>query len=108
MYEWYATNLDAPALREASLDQILHAWAAEEGQGEDENRQEVVRRIRAWVAAGDVGAWLDLSFLSLTCLPAALPAGLLWLDTGCNRLTSLPATLPAGLQRLNAGGNELT
>ncbi|WP_312891238.1 NEL-type E3 ubiquitin ligase domain-containing protein [Mesorhizobium silamurunense] len=101
------TNLDTAAVPEASLDQILDAWAAEAGQGDNEQRQEAVTRTRAWVEAGDVDALLDLSPLFLTSLPA-LPAELQVLNVNNNDLTSLPASLPAGLRRLDANHNQLT
>ncbi|WP_312891240.1 YopT-type cysteine protease domain-containing protein [Mesorhizobium silamurunense] len=94
-------NLHAPASHEASLDQILDAWAAEAGQGDNEQRQEAVTRTRAWVEAGDVDALLDLSPAFLTSLPA-LPAGLPTLDVSNNRLELHPRD-SFGQQRLSSG-----
>ncbi|WP_342723965.1 NEL-type E3 ubiquitin ligase domain-containing protein [Bradyrhizobium sp. B097] len=105
------TNAAGPAARERSLDQLLEGWAAEEGQGEHEDRQEAVRRTRALRDAAanvDVPPWLELSSLSLTSLSAAFPAGLLRLTVDDNQLTSLPAPLPADLRRLSAISNRLT
>lgn len=98
----------ATVLRATSLGQILDEWAAEVGQGGDEGRQEAVRRISAWVDAGDLDAALNLSCLRLRTLPAALPAGLRHLNADCNELTNLPAELPVELQTLNAKYNQLT
>ncbi|WP_371929967.1 NEL-type E3 ubiquitin ligase domain-containing protein [Bradyrhizobium sp. CCGUVB1N3] len=102
------TNREARASRETAQDQVLEGWAADDGQGEQENRQEAVRRTRAWLDAAAAHAPLDLSFLSLTALPAAFPAGLLRLDVQDNQLTTLPDNLPATLLELNASFNRLT
>ncbi|PPQ13800.1 hypothetical protein CV770_40565 [Bradyrhizobium sp. AC87j1] len=102
------TNHEDPVLRESRLDQILDSWAEEEGQSQDEDREEAVRRIKAWSEAGDVYAGLDLLNLSLTTLPAALPAGLQSLNVSDNQLVHLPDTLPSGLRALRASGNRLT
>ncbi|MDE5458499.1 MULTISPECIES: NEL-type E3 ubiquitin ligase domain-containing protein [Bradyrhizobium] len=91
----------------SSQDQVLVGRAAEEGQGEDEDRQEAVSRTRAWRDAGDVDEPLDLSSLSLTALSAPLPPELRRLNVDNNQLTSLP-DLPADLQRLYASNNRLT
>ncbi|MGY8685939.1 NEL-type E3 ubiquitin ligase domain-containing protein [Bradyrhizobium sp. UFLA05-153] len=109
--------------------QLLEGWAAESGQGEQEDRREAVSRTRAWLEAGEVDVPLNLVSLSLTALPVDLPPGLQglgtsnnrlstlpidlpadlrWLDASNNGLTSLPDTLPAGLQNFNASGNRLT
>ncbi|WP_246174169.1 hypothetical protein [Bradyrhizobium paxllaeri] len=102
------TEAEASAADPASSqDQVLTGRAAEEGQGEDENRQEAVSRTRAWREAGDVDQPLDLSSLSLTALSAPLPPELRRLNVDNNQLTSLP-DLPADLQRLRASNNRLT
>ncbi|MCP3471458.1 E3 ubiquitin--protein ligase [Bradyrhizobium sp. CCGUVB1N3] len=101
------TNREARASRETAQDQVLEGWAADDGQGEQENRQEAVRRTRAWLDAAAAHAPLDLSFLSLTALPAAFPAGLLRLEVQDNQLTSLPNVLPTGLHVLYAMRNQL-
>lgn len=99
---------EAPAPGESSQDQILEAWAAEAVQGDHENRQEAVRRTKAWQeAAPHEPPWPDLSLLSLTTLPAALPAGLQHLNIDGNQLTSVPDILPSGLQTLHARNNWL-
>ncbi|WP_246787958.1 NEL-type E3 ubiquitin ligase domain-containing protein [Bradyrhizobium sp. CCBAU 53421] len=93
------------------MDQLLEGWAAEEGQGEHEDRQEAVGRTRALrdaAANEDVAQWLELSSLSLTSLSAALPPRLQRLTVNDNQLTSLPAALPAELLRLSAISNRLT
>ncbi|AUX78835.1 hypothetical protein NXT3_PB00174 (plasmid) [Sinorhizobium fredii] len=97
-----------PHLRTTSLDFSLDDWAAEKGQGENEDRQEAVKRISAWMVAGDLSAVLDLSFLRLSTLPAELPAGLQRLNVDCNHLAHLPGELPGELQALNARYNRLT
>lgn len=123
------TNVEGPVLQQSQLDEILNSWAGEEEQTEDEDRQEAVRRIKAWGEAGDVYARLELPYLCLTTLPPAfppdlrtldvsenelmhlpdnLPAELRTLDARGNRMTSLPETLPAALQLLAIGSNELT
>ncbi|WP_445219711.1 NEL-type E3 ubiquitin ligase domain-containing protein [Bradyrhizobium sp. Pa8] len=123
------TNVEDAVLWRSQLDQILNSWAGEEEQIEGEDRQEAVRRIKAWGEAGDVYARLELQYLRLTTLPAAfppdlrslnvsdnelmhlpdaLPDELRTLEVGNNRLTSLPDTLPAALQSLTIGGNQLT
>ncbi|APG87038.1 E3 ubiquitin-protein ligase (plasmid) [Sinorhizobium americanum CCGM7] len=98
----------APHVRATSLDYNLDAWAAQKGQGENEDRHEAVKRISAWVVAGDLSAVLDLSFLRLSTLPAELPAGLHRLNVDCNHLAHLPGELPAELQALNARYNRLS
>lgn len=92
----------------SSQDRVLATWAAEEGQGEDENRQEGVNRTRAWRDEGDVGDELNLSSLSLTALPASLLPRLRTLNVIGNQLSSLPARLPGGLRELYASDNRLT
>ncbi|WP_213290868.1 NEL-type E3 ubiquitin ligase domain-containing protein [Bradyrhizobium sp. sGM-13] len=102
------TEAEASAADPASSqDQVLVGRAAEEGQGEDEDRQEAVSRTRAWREAGDVDEPLDLSSLSLTALSAPLPPELRRLNVDNNQLTNLP-DLPADLQRLYASNNRLT
>ncbi|WP_244941541.1 hypothetical protein [Bradyrhizobium yuanmingense] len=86
--------------------QILDNWVAEEGQGEAENRRQARRRIRNSDNAGSRS--LDLSSLSLTALPAALPPRLQQLRARHNELRSLPAMLPPGLQHLLISHNRLT
>ncbi|WP_245315304.1 hypothetical protein [Bradyrhizobium yuanmingense] len=88
-----------------SQDHVLEAWAAEEGQGEDENRQTAVNRMRAWLEDGNEA--LDLSSLSLTALPATLPPELEALGVRDNQFARLPV-LPAPLRALNAAENQLT
>lgn len=101
-------NLKAPAQGESSQDRALEAWAAEEGQVEHEDRQEAVRRTRAWrETAPDEPPWLDLSSLSLTTLSAAFPAGLQRLNVDGNYLTSSSDMLPSSLQILHARNNWL-
>ncbi|WP_404515135.1 hypothetical protein [Bradyrhizobium ottawaense] len=73
--------------------QIVDNWVAEEGQGEAENRRQGRRRIRSSDNTGSHS--LDLSSLSLTALPAALPPRLLELRARRNELSSLPAMFPA-------------
>ncbi|MDA9440763.1 hypothetical protein XH98_16975, partial [Bradyrhizobium sp. CCBAU 51745] len=102
------TDLEDPVLRQSRLDHILDTWAGEEGQTQDEDRQEAVRRIRAWAEAGDVYAGLELHDLGLTTLPAALPPGLQSLNVSDNELVRLPDTLPSGLRTLGASNNRLT
>ncbi|MCC8955295.1 E3 ubiquitin--protein ligase [Bradyrhizobium sp. Pear77] len=90
----------------SSRARVLENWVAEEGRGEAENRREGRSRIRA---ADNTGSHsLDLSSLSLTALPAALPPRLLELRARHNELSSLPATLPPGLQHLLISHNRLT
>ncbi|MHC2690189.1 hypothetical protein ACVME9_002680 [Bradyrhizobium liaoningense] len=85
--------------------QLLDNWAAEEGQGEAENRRQGRARIRG---ADNTGSHsLDLSSLSLTALPAALPPRLLELRARHNELSSLPASFPPGLQHLLISHNRL-
>ncbi|WP_244553848.1 NEL-type E3 ubiquitin ligase domain-containing protein [Bradyrhizobium arachidis] len=97
------TGYRAPASARA---QILDNWVAEEGQGEAENRRQGRRRIRN---SDDTGSpSLDLSSLSLTALPAALPPRLQELRARHNELSNLPAMLPPGLQRLLISHNRLT
>ncbi|WP_206734345.1 T3SS effector NEL-type E3 ubiquitin ligase NopM [Bradyrhizobium zhanjiangense] len=86
--------------------QILDNWVAEEGQGEAENRRQGRRRIRNSDNTGSHS--LDLSSLSLTALPAALPPRLLELRARHNQLSSLPAMFPPGLQHLLISHNRLT
>jgi len=86
----------------SSREQILENWVAEEGQGEAENRQHGASGIRV---SHDT---VDLSSLSLTALPAALPPRLLGLRAMHNELSSLPAGLPPGLQHLLISHNRLT
>ncbi|MDA9505697.1 E3 ubiquitin--protein ligase [Bradyrhizobium sp. CCBAU 11386] len=86
--------------------QILDNWVTEEGQGEAENRRQGRTRIRG---ADNTGSHsLDLSSLSLTALPAALPPRLLELRARHNELSSLPASFPPGLQHLLISHNRLT
>ncbi|MGN8544438.1 T3SS effector NEL-type E3 ubiquitin ligase NopM [Bradyrhizobium sp. 13971] len=85
---------------------ILDSWVAEEGQGEAENRRQGRMRIRASDNTGSHS--LDLSFLSLTALPTALPPRLQELYARHNELSSLPATLPPGLRHLLISHNRLT
>ncbi|SFN91017.1 type III secretion system effector, E3 ubiquitin ligase YopM/NopM family [Bradyrhizobium sp. Rc3b] len=92
----------------ASQDQVLTDWAAEDGQGQYEDRQQAVSRTRAWRGTGDLNEPLDLSSLSLTALSASILAGLRRLNVDENQLNSLPETLPASLQRLYASNNQLT
>ncbi|KRR20950.1 NEL-type E3 ubiquitin ligase domain-containing protein [Bradyrhizobium retamae] len=102
------TEAEASAADPASSQyQVLVGRTAEEGQGEDEDRQEAVSRMRAWREAGDVDEPLDLSSLSLTALSTPLPPELRRLNVDNNQLTSLP-DLPADLQRLYASNNRLT
>ncbi|MCP3475769.1 hypothetical protein NLM33_36575 [Bradyrhizobium sp. CCGUVB1N3] len=100
-------NVENPILRQSQLDDILNSWAGEEGQTEDEERQEAVRRIKAWGEAGDVYARLELSYLRLTTLPAAFPSDLRMLNVSDNELMHLPDTLPAELRTLEVGNNRL-
>ncbi|WP_208758119.1 T3SS effector NEL-type E3 ubiquitin ligase NopM [Bradyrhizobium zhanjiangense] len=86
--------------------QILDNWVAEEGQGDAENRRQGRRRIRNSDNTGSHS--LDLSSLSLTALPAALPPRLLELRARHNELSSLPAMFPPGLQHLLISHNSLT
>ncbi|SFN77888.1 Leucine Rich Repeat [Bradyrhizobium sp. Rc3b] len=86
--------------------QILDNWVAEEGQGLAENRQQGRRRIRNSENTGSRS--LDVSSLSLTALPAALPPRLLELRARHNDLSSLPAMFPPGLQHLLISHNRLT
>ncbi|MGY3609701.1 MULTISPECIES: T3SS effector NEL-type E3 ubiquitin ligase NopM [unclassified Bradyrhizobium] len=90
----------------SSREQILENWVAEEGQGEAENRQQGASRIRV---SNNMGSHsVDLSSLSLTALPAALPPRRLELRAMHNELSSLPAGLPPGLQHLLISHNRLT
>ncbi|MBB4380266.1 T3SS effector NEL-type E3 ubiquitin ligase NopM [Bradyrhizobium sp. SBR1B] len=86
--------------------QILDNWVAEDGQGEAENRLQGRRRIRSSDNTGSHS--LDLSALSLTALPAALPPRLLELRARHNELSSLPAIFPPGLRHLLISHNRLT
>ncbi|SFQ05334.1 Leucine-rich repeat (LRR) protein [Bradyrhizobium sp. Ghvi] len=90
----------------AARAQILDNWVAEEGQGESENRRQGLRRIRNSDSAGSHS--LDLSSLSLTALPAALPPRLLDLRARHNELSRLPAMFPPSLQHLLISHNRLT
>ncbi|GLR91150.1 E3 ubiquitin--protein ligase [Bradyrhizobium iriomotense] len=101
-------DVEDSVLRQSRLDQILDTWAGEEWQTEGEDRQEAVRRIRAWAEARDVYAGLELQYLGLTTLPAALPPGLQSLNVSDNELVHLPDTLPSGLRTLGASNNQLT
>ncbi|SCB31456.1 C-terminal novel E3 ligase, LRR-interacting [Bradyrhizobium shewense] len=101
------TDVQASAAEAAaSQEEMLTDWAAENGQGQHEDRQQAV--TRAWRGAGDLNEPLDLSSLSLTALSASIPAGLRRLNVDDNQLDSLPETLPASLQRLYASNNRLT
>ncbi|MGY3034125.1 hypothetical protein ACVIIV_003295 [Bradyrhizobium sp. USDA 4354] len=86
--------------------QILDNWVAEEGQGEAENRPQGRRRIRNSDNTGSHS--LDLSSLSLTALPAALPPRLQELRARHNELSRLPAMFPPGLRHLLISHNRLT
>ncbi|UQR61377.1 E3 ubiquitin--protein ligase [Bradyrhizobium sp. C-145] len=97
------TGYRAPASARA---QILDNWVAEEGQGEAENRPQGRRRIRNSDNTGSHS--LDLSSLSLTALPAALPPRLLELRARHNELSSVPAMFPPGLRYLLISHNRLT
>jgi len=90
----------------SSRARILDNWVAEEGQGEAENRLQGRRRIRN--SDNTSSRSLDLSSLSLTALPAALPPRLLELRARHNELSSLPAVFPPGLQHLLISHNRLT
>ncbi|MER8377564.1 hypothetical protein [Mesorhizobium sp. M0488] len=92
---------------EAALKQILRAWTKEGEQEQDEERQEAMARIEAWLETGNFRAELNLTSLSLTALPPRLPANLQWLNANDNRLTRLPNNLPPGLRKLDAGSNQL-
>ncbi|RZN12699.1 E3 ubiquitin--protein ligase [Bradyrhizobium genosp. SA-3] len=103
------TDVQASAAEAAaSQDEVLADWAAEDGQGQHEDRQQAVSRTRAWRGTGDLNEPLDLSSLSLTALSASILAGLRRLNVDDNQLDSLPETLPASLQRLYASNNRLT
>ncbi|SDG85259.1 type III secretion system effector, E3 ubiquitin ligase YopM/NopM family [Bradyrhizobium sp. Rc2d] len=103
------TDVQASAAEAAaSPDEVLADWAAEDGQGQHEDRQQAVSRTRAWRGTGDLNEPLDLSSLSLTALSASILAGLRRLNVDDNQLDSLPETLPASLQRLYASNNRLT
>ncbi len=103
------TDVQASAAEAAaSQDEVLADWAAEDGQGQHEDRQQAVSRTRAWRGTGDLNEPLDLSSLSLTALSASILAGLRRLNVDNNQLTSLPEPLPATLQELDASGNRLT
>ncbi|WP_407175356.1 T3SS effector NEL-type E3 ubiquitin ligase NopM [Bradyrhizobium sp. STM 3562] len=105
MADWVEalTGYRTPASARA---QILDNWVAEEGQGEAENRRQGRTRIRDSDNTGSHS--LDLSSLSLTALPAALPPRLLELRARHNELSSLPAMSPPGLQHLLISHNRLT
>ncbi|VIO68609.1 putative E3 ubiquitin-protein ligase ipaH4.5 [Bradyrhizobium ivorense] len=109
--QWGEALTDALASAgQASSSQleVLTSRAAEDGQGQHEDRQEAVTRARAWQDTGDVNEALDLSSLSLTGLPTPTLAGLRRLNVDDNQLNSLPGDLPASLQRLYASNNQLT
>lgn len=98
--EWIGalTRARTAAAGEPSSDQLLEGWAAEAGQGEHEDRQEAVRRMRALqeaTANTGVPQSLEISVLSLTSLPAALPTGLCLrgLHVGYNRLDTIGWTV---------------
>ncbi|WP_092084189.1 NEL-type E3 ubiquitin ligase domain-containing protein [Bradyrhizobium brasilense] len=109
--QWREALTDALAFaNEASSRQheTLADWAAEDGQGQHENRQQAVSRTMDWRQTGDLNEALDLSSLSLTSLSGPILAGLRRLNVDDNQLNSLPADLPAGLRRLYASNNHLT
>ncbi|MCP1838991.1 MULTISPECIES: hypothetical protein [Bradyrhizobium] len=109
--QWREALTDALAFaNEASSRQheTLADWAAEDGQGQHENRQQAVSRTMDWRQTGDLNEALDLSSLSLTSLSGPILAGLRRLNVDDNQLNSLPADLPAGLRRLYASNNRLT
>ncbi|MGY4257943.1 hypothetical protein ACVI1L_005011 [Bradyrhizobium sp. USDA 4516] len=85
---------------------VIDNWVAEVGQGEAENRRQGRTRIRNTENTG--ARALDLSSLSLTALPTALPPRMLELRARHNELSSLPAMFPPGLQRLFISHNRLT
>ncbi|MCC8958568.1 hypothetical protein H8B02_35650 [Bradyrhizobium sp. Pear77] len=96
--QWNEALTDArPSTADAvwSQDRALEDWAAEEGQGDDENRQTAVNQTSAWLEDGNFNEALDLSSLSLSALPAARPPELRALDVMDNQLTGLPE-LPPG------------
>lgn len=105
MADWVEvlTGYRTPA---SSRARILENWAAEEGQGEAENRRQGYSRIRAADNTGSRS--VDLSSLSLTALPAALPPRLRELRAMNNELSRLPASLPPGLNELLISHNRLT
>ncbi|WP_258763511.1 NEL-type E3 ubiquitin ligase domain-containing protein [Bradyrhizobium arachidis] len=72
---------------------------------EDESRQTAFNQTRALPENGSEE--LDLSSLSLTTLPAAIPPELEVFRVRDNQLTSLPV-LPDELRVLNAAGNRLS
>ncbi|MHC2440209.1 T3SS effector NEL-type E3 ubiquitin ligase NopM [Bradyrhizobium sp. USDA 4451] len=86
--------------------QVIDNWVAEVGQGGVENRRQGRTRIRNTENTGSHS--LDLSSLSLTVLPAALPPRLQELRARHNELSSLPAMFPPGLRRLFISHNRLT
>lgn len=92
----------------AARPELLADWAAEDGQGQHEDRQVAVSRTRAWRGTGDLNELLDLSSLSLTALSAPILAGVRRLNVDNNQLASLPERLPETLQELDASGNRLT
>jgi len=92
----------------AARPELLADWAAEDGQGQHEDRQLAVSRTRAWRGTGDLNELLDLSSLSLTALSAPILAGVRRLNVDNNQLASLPERLPETLQELDASGNRLT
>ncbi|MDA9443269.1 E3 ubiquitin--protein ligase [Bradyrhizobium sp. CCBAU 51745] len=89
-------------------EEVLADWAAEDGQGQREDRQQAVSRTRAWRGTGDLEEPLGLSSLFLTALSAPILAGVRSLNVDNNWLASLPEHLPATLQELDARGNRLT
>ncbi|WP_456709117.1 NEL-type E3 ubiquitin ligase domain-containing protein [Bradyrhizobium sp. USDA 4452] len=105
--QWDEALTDAQASADLP-DQVLTDWSAEDGQGQHEDRQLAVSRMRAWRDTGDLNEPIDLSSLSLTTLAASIPAGSRRLNVDNNQLHSLPETLPASLQRLYANNNRLT
>ncbi|WP_456710932.1 MULTISPECIES: T3SS effector NEL-type E3 ubiquitin ligase NopM [Bradyrhizobium] len=86
--------------------QVIDNWVAEVGQGGAENRRQGRTRIRNTENTGSHS--LDLSSLSLTVLPAALPPRLQELRARHNELSSLPTMFPPGLRRLFISHNRLT
>ncbi|OPY95976.1 E3 ubiquitin--protein ligase [Bradyrhizobium sacchari] len=89
-------------------EEMLADWAAEDGQGQHEDRQQAVSRTRAWRGTGELDEPLGLSSLSLTALSAPILAGVRRLNVENNQLASLPERLPATLQDLDASRNRLT
>ncbi|UWU76101.1 NEL-type E3 ubiquitin ligase domain-containing protein [Bradyrhizobium huanghuaihaiense] len=103
------TDVQASATEAAAWqEEVLTDWAAEDGQGQNEDRQQAVSRTRAWRRTGDLNELLGLSSLSLTALSAPVLAGVRRLNVDGNQLASLPERLPSTLQELDASGNRLT